>query len=293
MYLKKFARESKESKRNLLDRDELAQHFSKVISFYDDSIGYISTLPSFHIGYNYATDKLMEFASLHTTFNNKALLEIGCGLGTSLNYLINTFNVKYTGLDINRQQIELLSKKISNQNLSEQVSLHALNAQDISTNLGKFDIVWSEDTFSHIPNRLKVLINIHKVLNKKGILVFSDLVKKTEISSDELIPQQDAWCLWNLESKETYLQLIRQAEFDVLECIDNIGKTLLEEHLKADITNGDIGYEAYLSHLIIEHDKYIKEWGEFNYNRRLERLKTYVYLMTDKLDYNFYVVTKS
>jgi len=292
MNLKKFHDESKESIRDLFETDEISQHFTKVISFYDDAIEYIKTLPSFHIGYSFATQKLIELALLHTNFDKKSILEIGCGLGTSLNYLTRTFNLKYTGIDINQKQIEFLLTKIRQQNLSDKAIVHALNALEIKNNLGKFDIVWSEDSFSHIPNRLKLFNNIHSVLKENGFLVFSDLVKKINISDDELINQQSAWCLWNLETKETYLHLLNRADFVILDCQDNIGNILLKEHIKVDIKNGDNNYKSYLLYLIKERKKLINEWGIFNYTRRFERLKTYEYIESGKLDYNFYVAIK-
>ncbi len=292
MSFKKFHDESKESIRVLFETDEISQHFTKVISFYDDAIEYIKTLPSFHIGYSFATQKLIELALLHTSFDNKSILEIGCGLGTSFNYLTRTSNLKYTGIDINHKQIEFLSKTIRQQNLTNKATVYALNALEIKHDLGKFDIVWSEDSFSHIPNRLKLFNNIHSVLKEGGVFVFSDLVKKINISDDELAKQQSAWCLWNLETKETYLNLLDKADFVILDCQDNIGNILLSEHIKVDIENGDNNYKSYLLHLIKEREKLISDWGIFNYTRRFERLKTYEYIESGKLDYNFYVAIK-
>lgn len=292
MHLKKFPNESSESIRNFSDSDEISQHLCKVISFYDDAIEYIKTLPSFHIGYSFATQKLVELALLHTSFNNKSILEIGCGLGTSLNYLTSTFNLKYVGIDINQKQIDFLTKIIHERELSEKASVIALNALEINNKLGKFDIVWSEDSFSHIPNRSKLFKNIYSSLNKNGILVFSDLVKKTGISEDELTQQQNAWSLWNLETRDTYLNLMHEADFVILDCQDEIGRILLREHIKIDIESGDNNYKTYLQYLVEERDKLINEWGIFNYTRRFERLKTYEYLENGKLDYNFYVAIK-
>lgn len=292
MNLKKFHDESKESNIELFETDEVSKHFTKVISFYDDAIEYIKTLPSFHIGYSFATQKLIELAQLHTIFDNKSILEIGCGLGASLNYLTREFNLKYTGIDINEKQIDFLLKKIRQQKLTDSATVHALNALEITNDFGRFDIVWSEDSFSHIPNRLKLFNNINSVLNKNGVFVFSDLVKKIKITNNELIKQQSAWCLWNLETKESYLNLLDKAGFVILDCKDNIGKILINEHIKVDIENGDINYKTYLSYLIKERKKLISDWGIFNYTRRFERLKTYEYIKSGKLDYNFYVAIK-
>jgi len=290
--LKKFPNISIESERIFCEKDDISRQFSKVISFYDDAIEYIKTLPSFHIGYSFATQKLLELATLYTTFNNKSILEIGCGLGASLFYLTSLFNIEYTGIDLNQKQIEFLTEKIYKKKLNKKVSIYTLNALGINSNLGKFDIVWSEDSFSHIPNRLNLFKNVHSILKYNGMFIFSDLVKKTKISEDELNRQQNSWCLWNIETKESYLNLLNKADFVILDYRCDMGRILLNEHIKIDLENGDNNYKSYLFYLVNERKKLIKEWGIFNYIRRFERLKTYEYLEIGKLDYNFFVAIK-
>lgn len=292
MQLRKYQNYANETLSDFNETDEIANHINQVISFYNNALPYIESLPSFHIGYFFATHKLIELALNHTFFNNKTLLEIGCGLGKTLFYLANTYNVNCTGIDLNAKQIEILSNSIYSQKLTDRITALVLNALNINSNLGSYDIVWSEDSFSHIPNRNVLFKNIYNILKKNGVLIFSDLVKTRRISYKELLSQQKAWSLWNIESKESYLKIINDSGFKILECLDNIGNTLLKEHIKEDSANGDIDYKGYKEYLINNREKLLKEWGIYNYTRRFERLKTYEYFEEEKLDYNFYVALK-
>lgn len=292
MYLKKFPKESIETESTNKSIETLTQHFNSVVTFYDDAFEYIKSLPSFHIGYSFATERLIDLALRHTAFNKKSILEVGCGLGATMKYLIRKYELIYTGIDINEKQVNFLRNEIMSHYCHKRIVVHALSALQITKNIGNFDIVMSEDSFSHIPDRFKLLKNIHEVLNVNGVLVFSDLVKNKEISEKELSQQQKAWCLWNLESKESYLNLIKESGFEVLECKSNLGNNLLIEHIRKDFETGDIDYKSYLNFLSNEREQLIREWGLFNYSRRIERLKTYEFIEDGKLDYNFYVAIK-
>jgi SAM-dependent methyltransferase len=292
MRFKKYLNIENESLSDSNKKDDLSNHFNKVIRYYNNELPYIRNLPSFHIGYFFATQKLVELALNHTALDNKEIFEIGCGLGKTMFYLATTFDSKCTGIDLNEKQIGILSKNIRSQGMQERIHGLTLNAMNINSNLGSFDIIWSEDTFAHIPCRDILFKNIYNVLKKNGILIFTDSVKTSKISSDELVRHQDAWNLWNLESKESYLKILSTSGFKVLGYLDNIGITLIEEHIKEDTKNGDFQYMKYMEHLLVKKDRLEKKWGTSEYNRRLERINVFKYFEEQKLDYNFYVAIK-
>lgn len=293
-YLKKYTTSDGSSIQQLKKSRtrKVISHIKEVLNFYNGALPYIKTLPSFHIGYQYATDKLLGLVQNHFNLNEKEILEIGCGLGNSLIYLAQKFNLSGLGIDLNDNQIEICKGKLKDCFLENRIDFKILNAMKITKNLGRYDIVWSEDSFSHIPNRFLLFKKIRTILKSKGVFVFSDLVKTANISTKELHQQQTAWSLWDLETYEGYLELLHDSGFFVIESYKNIGKELLEQHIKLDVVNGDISPDLYFEILKKNKNQLINEWGVDNYSQRYERLKTYRYIKDDKLDYNFFIAIK-
>ena len=78
---------------------------------------------------------------------------------------------------INQKQIERCKQKILNERLSNQCSCFCANVLDLTPTVGIYDRIWSEDAFSHIPNKKKLMKTCFNLLDMNGLLVFSDLVK--------------------------------------------------------------------------------------------------------------------
>jgi len=193
---------------------------------------------------------------------------------------------------LSTNQIEICREKINFFGLNNRINVQQLNALDIDSNIGNYDIVLSEDSFSHIPHRNVLLDGICKVVKKNGLLVFSDLVKTNKIKSRELSNQQKAWRLWDIETKDSYVKIISDSGFKLIDYKINLGKTLLKHHIDKDMANGDCSPDIYLNTLKNDKKQLLKEWGSFNYYRRYERLKTYKYIEEGKLDYNYFVAIK-
>ena len=118
--LRKFRDDAKEVYDNNEEKDNVSLHFKRVVLFYDNALTYIKTLPSFHIGYDYATRELVDLALSHVEFHGKRVLEIGCGLGNTLIFLANRFNTSCVGTDLNAKEIEICQQKINSLGLTSE-----------------------------------------------------------------------------------------------------------------------------------------------------------------------------
>jgi SAM-dependent methyltransferase len=111
---------------------------------------------------------IISFADF-TKWNNKKVLEIGCGLGTAaVNFIRN--GADYTGIELSDKSFELASKRLEVYNLKG--SLHNLNAEDNMEFLGNesFDLIYSFGVIHHSPNPEKIIANAYKLLKKGGTL---------------------------------------------------------------------------------------------------------------------------
>jgi SAM-dependent methyltransferase len=151
-----------------------------------------------------------------------------------------------------------------------------------------YDVMWSEDAFSHVPRRRQLLQLCRSNLKPGGWLIFSDLIRRGDISEEELDEQCWAWRLWNPESFESYRDLINTVGFDVAASAKNLGPALVAEHIRADMDRGDRSPSEYRLLMKSSARMLIDKWGASLYKERLARLKTYEHLEKGTLDYAFF-----
>jgi len=99
------------------------------------------------------------------------ILEIGSGIGTISNILINEFKKSNITLsDIDRKYIKFLRDKYNNRD----INVHEINVEkfDHLKKLNKFfDTVIMLNVLEHIKDDLKPLENIYKILKRNGVLI--------------------------------------------------------------------------------------------------------------------------
>lgn len=268
-------------------------HFENIRNMYNAAFDYIKAQPSFHIGYDYATNKLISLAEEYGLASQRSLLELCCGFGVTLTKLTMKYGFRSTGVDLVQKQIEECTTKIENENLEDIVTPICENVLNLTTSsLGKFDLIFSEDSFSHIPERENLLDFCYETLNSRGLLVFSDLIKTEKISNEELTKQCHAWCLHPLESLQNYMKKFAESGFTILEVRTNLGKELLSEHIKYDQISGDVNPIKYFETFNTDGRNLIDKWGAINFNLRRERLQSYKHIWDGKLDYGFFILQK-
>lgn len=99
---------------------------------------------------------------------NAELLEIGCGMGTDLLQLARQgFNV--TGIDLTEEGIELAQKRFA---LYQQPAvLKVDDAENLSFEDNRFDIVYSFGVLHHTPDTQKSINELYRVLKPGGLAV--------------------------------------------------------------------------------------------------------------------------
>lgn len=102
------------------------------------------------------------------SYNNKKVLEIGCGIGRMTEFFAGDFEKIY-GIDISENMIEEGKKYLEH---LENVNLIATNGVNYPFENNFFDFVFSYIVFQHMPSREVVKANLRevfRVLNPNGI----------------------------------------------------------------------------------------------------------------------------
>jgi len=99
-------------------------------------------------------------------YNEKKILEIGCGIGIDAMELIKRGG-KVTGIDLSPQSIKLAERYRDLNNYEGTFQLG--NAEKLEFEKNFFDIIWSFGVLHHTPNIKKAIDEVYRVLKPGGI----------------------------------------------------------------------------------------------------------------------------
>lgn len=266
----------------------IADQYRRVADFYDTQIEYIKTLPSFHVGYEYATELLLAMVSQIRVFDKRTkVLELCCGLGTTIRSIASRYGCNLVGWDISQRNVDECNRRTRSAGLAAAITAYRGNVVDLADDRGGFDLILCEDSFSHIPERGRLLQRCYELLNAGGVLAFSDLINNVPLDHLDLVQQYDAWCLWPLETTSSYQQLLHKVGFRIQIMKTRMGAELVAKHIELDRQRGDVPPCLYRQYMQERKTELVRRWGDQLYQARLERLNTYDYLLNGKLDYVF------
>jgi SAM-dependent methyltransferase len=129
-----------------------------------------------------------EWFSLLELGEGKHVLEVACGSGGMTCRMAQDTGAAATGVDINDNGIEAAKAKARELGLSSRVEFQVVDAgRRLPFPDGSFDAVFCNDAINHLPGRVEVVDDWHRVLRPGGRLLFTDPVVVTgEVTDEEL-----------------------------------------------------------------------------------------------------------
>jgi ubiquinone/menaquinone biosynthesis C-methylase UbiE len=98
-------------------------------------------------------------------WQDKRVLEIGCGLGTdAINFA--RAGAHYTGVDLTERSIELVQRRFAFENL--QGNLQTADAENLPFADDTFDLIYSHGVLHHTPDTQRAINEAHRVLKPGG-----------------------------------------------------------------------------------------------------------------------------
>ncbi len=148
-------------------------------------------------------------------------LDVACGSGGPDLFLARTTGAEVVGVDINRHAIETANELARRQGLN---TLARFQPADASRPLPfedeSFDAVVCVDSINHLPDRLSVLCDWHRLLKPGGHVMFTDPIVVTGHLSSEEIALRASIGFFVFSLLDDDKRLIREAGFDLVSCED-------------------------------------------------------------------------
>jgi SAM-dependent methyltransferase len=118
----------------------------------------------------------------------RTALEVACGSGGITCRMALESGARSVGVDINARGIEVAGRLAEKQGLSSSVSFQVVDAgRRLPFADQSFEAVFCNDSINHLPDRLEVLRDWHRVLRPGGRLLFTDPIVVTgQLTNEEI-----------------------------------------------------------------------------------------------------------
>jgi SAM-dependent methyltransferase len=142
------------------------------------------------------------------------VLEVGSGSGGPAVYLAAERHCNVTGVDINEHGVRNARALAGSKGLEERLRFEVVDAaRPLPFPAASFDAVISNDAMCHIPDRLSVLRDWHRLLRPGGRMLFTDaLVITGPVTSEEIANRASIGFYMFVPAGENE-RLIREAGF--------------------------------------------------------------------------------
>tara|TARA_B100001250_G_scaffold47526_1_gene37183 strand:+ start:365 stop:1147 length:783 start_codon:yes stop_codon:yes gene_type:complete len=109
---------------------------------------------------------------------NLKILDIGCGCGGAALHLVNSHNASFvTGIDVEPLVIQRAKELASKRGLSDKTKFEIVSPGPLSFEDQSIDMIFSKETFLHIPDKEELFEKIFKILKPNGIIAVGDWMR--------------------------------------------------------------------------------------------------------------------
>lgn len=154
-----------------------------------------------HYGGLAANDKLAELAGITASTQ---VLDVCCGMGGPARYLAHKYGCRVTGNDLTQSRVDGATKLTAMAGLDDRITFRQGNALDLAFDDGAFDVVISQESFCHIPDKDRLIAECVRVLKPGGRMAFTDIMTTERTAPMALERLSREMTMAELSSPEAY-----------------------------------------------------------------------------------------
>lgn len=178
----------------------------KIKNVYEDNNLRCVTGETIRPGGFFLTKRALELTDIR---ENMKVLDIGCGIGATVNYLKTEHNIKSCGLDLSQKLIDIGKEKYN-------ISLIKGQGESLPFKDNSFHGVFAECTLSLMKDSEKTLVQAYRVLKNEGYLIITDVNAENVEYIPELKRSNVGSCLRNLFDLEVLTSLVEKIGFKIV-----------------------------------------------------------------------------
>jgi|YNPMSStandDraft_1061717.scaffolds.fasta_scaffold00892_15 cyclopropane fatty-acyl-phospholipid synthase-like methyltransferase len=186
---------------------------------------------------NVATYNLInKMLSLIKIDENKKIIDIGCGIGTSAIFISKKYNCIVYGISNSKKGIEIAVQNSYKNNVSDKVKFFIKDVLNNDFSDNYFDIAWLMEMAHLIQDKQSLIKEAYRILKPKGEFIFCDLIFKRYLKPIEILNLRNELQMLDrvfgkavIETLKYYTNILNNVGFKNIETYDiseNVIKTL-------------------------------------------------------------------
>lgn len=166
-------------------------------------------------------EELELFADWLNLHEGSRLLDVGCGSGGTDLRLAETTGASVVGVDISAEGIATATQLASERELDDRAAFQQVDAsQGLPFADGSFEAVLSVDAMCHLPGRLDILIELHRVTAPGGRILFTDPTIVSGLVTGDELSTRSSIGIYVFSVGSVNEKLLVDAGFELLRCED-------------------------------------------------------------------------
>ena len=148
------------------------------------------------------------------------VLDVGSGLGGSARYLAYHLGCDVTGLELTERRVRESKNLTALVALDHLVTFQQGDAQSMPFADGVFDVVLSQDSFLHVPDKAAAIRECHRVMKPGGRLAFTDVIRLQPLPADDMKKLGQTLVSTGFATSDEYHAWLDHCGFDLMLEID-------------------------------------------------------------------------
>ncbi|MGH1345292.1 MAG: SAM-dependent methyltransferase [Nannocystales bacterium] len=171
--------------------------------------------------FHYVHERLLERMQPQT----RRVLDLGCGVGASLEYLAQQRDFTGVGVTISESQVQLANERFARAGLSKRLQCVQADFTKLPAELEPVDVAFGIESFVHAPQPRPFFAEAARVVRSGGVLALCDDFASQRVEQGQLSTREARWVRefrkgWNvgsLLSPSTAVALAGEHGFDLVQ----------------------------------------------------------------------------